>query len=183
MEIWKSIPGFEGYYEASNFGRIRSLDRYVQLEGQYGRYTRFKPGKIMTPKFDGRGMYLQVVLSKNGNHRKHLVHRLIAFTFIENPYNLPEVNHIDEDKTNNCVSNLEWCDHKYNNNYGSKATASRGQKNSQNKFSEDVIKEIRRIHKPGDPEFGTMGLSKKFGISPPHVSAIIHGKRWGWLDC
>lgn len=182
MEIWKSIPGFEGYYEASTFGNIRSLDRYCELDGRWGRYTRFKPGKMMTPKFDGRGLYLMIVLSKDGVTKKYLVHRLIAMTFVDNPNNLPEVNHIDENKTNNRPENLEWCDHKYNNNYGSKATSSRGQKNSQNKFSEDMIKEIKRLYKHGDPEFGTMGLSKKFGISAPHISAIIHGKRWGWLD-
>ena len=183
MEIWKPVPNYEGYYEASNLGKIRSLDRYIELDGRWGRYTRFKPGKIMTPKYDGRGMYLSVTLAKDGKNRKMLVHRLVASTFIENPDNLPEVNHIDEDKTNNSVDNLEWCDHKYNNNYGSKATAGRGQNNSQNKFPEDLIKEIRRLHKPGDPEFCTTGLSKKFGISPSHISSIIRGRRWGWLDC
>lgn len=183
MEKWKAIPGYEGYYEASDQGRIRSLDRYITLDGRWGRYTRFKPGKIMTFTFDGRGAYLMVMLSKDSKNIKHLVHRLIASTFIENPLNLPEVNHRDEIKTNNCVSNLEWCDHKYNNNYGKLKDCHKGERNSQSKFSEEIVREIRRSYIKGDQEYGTMGLSKKYNISPPHVSAIIHRKRWGWLDC
>ena len=105
-EIWKDIAGYEGLYKVSNLGRVKSLN-----------YRKTGKERILIPCKTANG-YLQVRLSKNCISKQHLIHRLIAQAFIENPENLPEVNHIDEDKTNNCVSNLEWCDRKYNNNYG-----------------------------------------------------------------
>ena len=115
-EIWKDIEGYEGLYQISTMGRIKSIDRYVprkngKLQHVYGR--------IMIPFDNGRG-YKQVYLCKNGKTKVHYVHRLVALHFIENPNNFLEINHKDEDKANNCADNLEWCTHKYNQNYGSK---------------------------------------------------------------
>ena len=101
MEEWKEIPGYEGLYEVSNKGNVRNVRRNKLLR---------------LSKTNNR--YIRVSLCKNGIKTGLTVHRLVAEAFIENPYNLPEVNHIDEDKTNNSVDNLEWCDHKYNMNYG-----------------------------------------------------------------
>ena len=115
-EIWRPVVGYEGLYEVSSYGRVRSLDRYVK--GRYGNY-RLHKGKILSPAKDKTG-YLKVVLSCNGKSKTIKVHRLIAQTFILNPDNLPEVNHKDEDKTNNRVENLEFCNRKYNCNYGSR---------------------------------------------------------------
>lgn len=181
-EVWKPIPGFEGYYEASTLGIIRSVDRIVQVKTMYATYPRFLKGKVVKQTFDGKGCYLQAMLSKDGIHKKYLTHRLVAQTFIANPMNLPEVNHKDEDKTNNSVSNLEWCDHVYNNNYGSKLHKTRGENNPQNKFTAETVREIRRLYIPGDSVYGSMGLSKMFGISPSHTTAILKRRRWGWLD-
>ena len=177
MANWKDVKGYEGLYLVSDEGEVYSLPRIVNN----GRGTYVTGGRLLKP--GKRAQYYSFVILSDGENIEHKsLHRLVAEAFIPNPNDYPEVNHIDENKTNNRPENLEWCDHKYNNNYGSKATSNRGQKNSQNKFSEDMIKEIKRLYKHGDPEFGTMGLSKKFGISAPHISAIIHGKRWGWLD-
>lgn len=182
-EKWKPIEGYEGLYEVSDFGRIRSLQRTTTVKGKEGKlYARTHKAKILAQTFDGRNYYLQVSLSKNGKNKKLLVHRLVAKAFIENPLFLPEVNHIDEDKTNNFAENLEWCTHKYNNNYGSKRTSSCGEKNSQNKFSEELIKQVRLEFVAGDPEKGLTALSKKYGISRPHLCAILRGNRWGWLE-
>ena len=181
-EIWKPIPGFEGYYEASNLGRIRSINEINVFVRKDGKEIRRKHNcKILKPIFDGKKFYLQVSLSKNGVSKRYLIHRLIAKTFIDNPLNLPEVNHKDEDKTNNCVSNLEWCDHKYNNNYGSKKTSSNGENNSMNKFPEEVIREVKKLYIPKDKEFGATALSKKYNMSITHIVAIAKGRKWGWL--
>lgn len=118
-EVWKDIEGYEGLYQVSNFGRVRSLDRNVTNKGVYGdKSTYFTKGKLLKPS-EKQG-YLRVVLSKNNERCTCSVHRLVAETFIPNPLNLPCVNHKDENKSNNHVDNLEWCSVGYNNTYGTK---------------------------------------------------------------
>ena len=104
-EIWCPIKGYEGQYEVSDKGRVRSL--------KYGKERMLK--LIRTPQG-----YLLVSLCKNGEHKMYYVHRLVSQAFIPNQNNLPEVNHKDEDKENNSVHNLEWCTDKYNTNYGTR---------------------------------------------------------------
>ena len=108
-EIWKDIPGFEGFYEASNKGSIRSVSRIVRS----GRGHRINPSVVLKPSI-GQWGYEQVSLRENGKKYNKRVNRLIAETFIPNPNNYPQVNHIDGNKTNNCVSNLEWCNSSQN---------------------------------------------------------------------
>ena len=115
MEEWRPSVGYEGLYEVSSMGRVRSVERIVWN----GRGYRTVQEKILKPK-KAKGGYLQVHLNKDGKDKLYLVHRLVAIAFISNPDNLPQVNHKDENKENNCVSNLEWCSHEYNNNYGSR---------------------------------------------------------------
>ena len=120
IEEWRKIVGYEGLYEVSSLGRVRSLDRYDER-------NHFRKGKVLSPIKD-TGDYLKVNLYCNGKNKKCLVHRLVAQAFIENPDNLPEVNHKDEDKSNNRVDNLEFCDRKYNVNYGTAKIRSRDTK-------------------------------------------------------
>ena len=136
IEEWKSIPGYEGLYEVSNLGRVRSLDRYVKT--CYEAYKLHK-GKILSPAKDKNG-YLKVHLCYNGKHNIIRVHRLVAQAFLLNPDNLPEVNHKDEDKTNNSVDNLEWCDRSYNISYGTR-TERQKKTNIQNGFWTGLSKE------------------------------------------
>lgn len=107
-EIWKTIDECEDY-QISNYGRVKSF-KYDKING-----------KVMKPYKTTKG-YLQIDLSLDGRKRKnriHLaIHRLVAKAFIPNPDNLPQVNHKDEDKTNNYVNNLEWCTNEYNCTYG-----------------------------------------------------------------
>lgn len=114
MEFWKDIEGYEGLYQVSNLGRVRSLDRVVEGKSSSVRLHR---GKILSPGVNSTGYYM-VVLHKDGGGRAYTVHRLVSNTFIPNPYNYPYVNHKDENKLNNSVDNLEWCTVKYNTNYG-----------------------------------------------------------------
>ena len=102
-EYWKPVVGYEGHYQVSNFGRVKSI--------------KFGKEIILKPRKDKCGYY-SVVLYKNGIVKKYYVHRLVAEAFIPNPNNLPCVNHKDENKLNNSVDNLEWCDRLYNVRYG-----------------------------------------------------------------
>lgn len=103
METWKPIPGYEGLYEVSDIGRVRSLFRYKRILDTH-------PNK-------GNG-YIYVQLWKDGKGKNHAVHRLVAMCFCENPHDKPFVNHKDETRTNNHADNLEWVTHKENCNYG-----------------------------------------------------------------
>ena len=102
-EIWKDVPYYDGAYQVSNYGRVKSFTN--------GK-THYK-----AQHDNGRG-YMTVQLWKDGKGKKEYVHRLVALAFIPNPDKLPQVNHKDEDKQNNYVNNLEWCDNSYNNKYG-----------------------------------------------------------------
>lgn len=106
-QIWKDISGYEGKYQVSNTGKVRSLN----YNGTKGKVVRLKPGNIT-------GGYKIVGLYKNSKYKTYLVHRLVAEAFIPNPNNYPIINHKDENPSNNAVWNLEWCTHKYNSNYG-----------------------------------------------------------------
>jgi len=105
-EIWKDIPNYEGLYQVSNFGIVKSVRR----------------NKIRKTHISREG-YEKIMLSNNGIGKNFLVHRLVAEAFIPNPSNLPQINHKDENKKNNCVENLEWCSQKYNCNYGNRTNA------------------------------------------------------------
>lgn len=111
VEEWRPVRGYKGYYEVSSLGRVRSLPRKTR----FGTRTLVTKQKILRP-VTGHG-YLYVVLSKRNKHSQKAVHRLVADAFIPNYDNLPAVNHKDEDKSNNRVSNLEWCTPRYNNLY------------------------------------------------------------------
>ena len=105
MEVWKDIKGYEGTYQVSSYGRVKSL--------KYGKE------RILKSRVNSYG-YLHLNLCKNGKSYNKKIHRLIAEAFIPNPKNLPEINHKDENKLNNNIDNLEWCTHKYNTNYGTR---------------------------------------------------------------
>ena len=104
-EIWKDIPEYEGLYQVSNLGNVRSLN-----------YNR--TGEIKLLKQGNVNGYKVVILYKDGKKKNYLVHRLVAIAFLPNPNNLPIINHKDENPSNNNVNNLEWCTQAYNTNYG-----------------------------------------------------------------
>jgi hypothetical protein len=119
-EIWKDIEGYEGKYQVSNLGNVRSLD-----------YRNTKMIGNLCPKL--RSNYLFVHLRNHGIGKCPMVHRLVAKAFIPNPNNYPEVNHKDEDKHNNRADNLEWCTLKYNRNYGTTKIRAIETKNKRNR--------------------------------------------------
>lgn len=113
-EEWRAVPGYEGLYEVSNMGRVRSLDRWVK---GYKGTPYFKQGRLLSIHLDHKGYYY-VGLVRNAKSVQMKVHRLVAMAFIPNPDNLPMVNHRNECKTNNNVDNLEWCTAMYNSHWG-----------------------------------------------------------------
>lgn len=108
MEEWRDIKGFEGRYQVSNLGRVKSLRRVTQLNGR----VRTEPELIMAVTY--RAGYPTLILRKDGKRYSRQVHRLVAEAFLPNPKGLPIINHKDETRTNNCVENLEWCTQQHN---------------------------------------------------------------------
>lgn len=110
-ELWKDVEGYEGTYQVSNLGMVKSLDRLTTD-------NRRLKGKLLA-KTNSKG-YIKVTLTNKNKSDNRDIHRLVAQAFIPNPENKPQVNHIDEDKTNNIVSNLEWVTAKENMNHGTR---------------------------------------------------------------
>lgn len=119
MEEWKPIKEYEGFYEISSYGRVKSVARVVSrpYPGR-GIQAVHRSERFLTPTDNGG--YASVTLQKHGTRKFALVHRLVAEAFIPNPLRLSDVNHKDENKYNNNVSNLEWCTRLYNNQYGTR---------------------------------------------------------------
>lgn len=148
-EYWKPVVGYEGHYQVSNFGRVKSI--------------KFGKEIILKQHINIKGGYYYVCLLKNGKHKNYYVHRLVAQAFIPNPDNLPEVNHKDECKTNNVVSNLEWCDRKYNHNYGTineRISQSQSKTVLQYDLNGNLIKEWKSINECGRNGFNQGDICK-----------------------
>lgn len=110
-EKWRPVVGYEGFYEVSDCGNMRSLDRYAGSRVGNGKFIN---GQNLNKPIDNKSGYRYVSLNKKGKGRSTRIHRIVALAFIPNPDKLPQVNHIDGDKSNNCVSNLEWCNNREN---------------------------------------------------------------------
>ena len=157
-EIWKDIPEYEGLYQVSNFGRVKSLKR--------GKENILKHIKTK----DG---YFFINLYQNGKQKNFKVHQLVARMFIPNPYNLPIINHKDENKQNNHVSNLEWCTIHYNNCYGTRnkriSIAHKGKRNKpilQFSLEGEFIREWD----------SAKSVNIKLNINSGHISECCKGK-------
>ena len=127
-EIWKDIVGYEGQYQVSDIGNVRSVARKDSIGRKCG-------GVTLRPSHDKYG-YLRVTLCKNSKLNTKLVHRLVAQAFVPNPNGYSEINHRDENKVNNKLSNLEWCDAKHNVNYGTRNT----------RVSQKLSKKVRAVN-------------------------------------
>ena len=154
-EVWKDIEGYEGLYQVSNKRRVKSLN-----------YKRSGKERILK-RLKNKWGYLFVHLQKDGKQKGCKLHRLVAQAFIPNPENYPEVNHRDEDKTNNAVDNLEWCTRKYNCNYGT-----RNEKVSKSKNIPVMCIET------GEVFSSTKEAQEKTGICASNITACVRHRKY-----
>ena len=141
-EVWKNIKDYEGYYQVSNLGRVRSIDREIINQGA------LQPVKGRILKAGVRNKYKSVILCMNGEVKNHSVHRLVAEAFVDNDDDFPVVNHIDENKLNNNSNNLEWCTQEQNLKKSS-TNKSKGRKVGQYTLKGDLVKIWKNAHYTG----------------------------------
>lgn len=159
VEEWLDVVGYEGLYQVSNLGRIKSLN-----------YNRTGKEAIISPNNLNTG-YLQVILCKNGKTKHHTIHRLVAMAFLPNTDNLPQVNHKDENKENNCVENLEWCGPKYNINYGTARERTVKNMTGPYKSKQVLCVETGVIYS------SSYEASRKIGTNKGNIISCCRGKR------
>lgn len=169
QEIWKPIAGYEGYYEISNEGRVKSLER-VDCRGQHRKEMVLK----MSLNSDKYGIY---TLSKDRHSVTRKSHRLVAQAFIENPNNFPDVNHIDGNKLNNNIENLEWVTVKQNIDHAVKL----GLRNSKGVHNYGCILEEKQVLEIYKSNSSCSVLSKIYGVSKLAINRIKIGKTWGHI--
>ncbi len=169
-EIWKVITEFPNY-EVSNFGRVKSLGRYIPVKAGA---MRFKKETILKPKDNGKGYKAVNLSTGDGNFKVRYIHRLVAFAFLALTEGLDEVNHIDGDKANNEVSNLEWCDRSHNVSHAFSTglrTAKKGRE--QHRYKGD----IHAFDSDGKLVMVLVGQKqmKDIGLIPSHVYNCVNG--------
>lgn len=175
-EVWEDIQEYEGFYQVSNLGRVRSLDRTVPAKN--GK-IKFCKGGIKAQSENSCG-YLRVMLSKNKKNTHILVHRLVAAAFLENPDNHKQVNHINGNKKDNSIDNLEWISGLENIKHSIETGLRdlKGEKNSQSKLTK---KDVIEIKKRLENETLT-AISKDYDISISVISKIKLGKAWKHVE-
>lgn len=167
-ELWKDIPGFEGEYQASNIGRIKSLKKsYKTGKG----YIRTVPDKLMIcHKLTAKG-YLRVSIKK----RQYFIHRLIALTFIDNSLNKEQINHINGIKTDNRIENLEWVTNQENRNHAvNNNLIAFDIKLPQTKLTREEVIKIKQLYT--DKGISQSILAKAFGVCQQTISKIVNNR-------
>lgn len=178
-EIWKNVIGYEGYYEVSNLGNVRSVDRYVKGNGITSD-KQLKRGKTLK-QFLKQGAQ-SVTLRKEGSYKFRYVYRLVAEAFIPNPNNLPLINHKDEDRTNSNVNNLEWCDYSYNIKYNGASKRS-GKKRQKKVIQYDIkMNEIARFDSVGEAAIAVNAHQQNISQACNGKQQKCRGYIWKFYD-
>lgn len=176
IEIWRDIKDYEGLYQVSNLGRVKSLARI-----RYNGHERgHQLNEIIRKPYAGKVGYLTVTLCKNGKHKNCTIHRLVAQAFIPNPENKGTVNHIDGDKHNNNVFNLEWNTMKENSRHAFRTGLNDGnkfsnEKNGKTKLSKEQVIEIRNKYVP--KIYTLKMLGDEYGVGESTIGHIIRKRR------
>ena len=176
-EVWKDIPGFEEYYQASSLGRIRSLTRTISTP-RFSR--RHYEGQLIALTFNTGSGYLMVGLRKAGVNSNNLVHVLVARTFMGLPPKGMTVNHNDGNKLNNRPDNLTYLTQSDNNKHAfSTGLANNNKRTDRCALTDDQVKEVRRLHSDGL----SMGkIAKQFLVSKGNIQHIVERKRYKWVQ-
>ena len=181
MEIWKDIINYEGIYQISNLGRVKSLERIVPYGAVASRKER---EKILKPRHAGYSSregipYLSVALFKNKVRKQFSIHRLVAESFCDNSQNKPEVNHIDNNPSNNCANNLEWVTTQENIAHRHKqgrSSSAKGVDNPNSKISEEDVNQIRKLL--NESKLSQQKIADMFSINQGTVSKIKLNKTY-----
>lgn len=178
-EKWKEICEYEGMYEVSSNGNIRSVNRKVFHTSNNSMKT--VEGVTLIQEQSNRG-YKRVTLSKNGKVEKLSIHRLVAKAFIPNPDNKPHINHIDGDKKNNILSNLEWCTQSENMLHSSKVLGNKAGKPMQGKLGKDSPFSKKVVQLTKDDTFvnsfyGLHEAQRETGVNKANIGEVCNGNR------
>lgn len=167
IECWKDVPGFDGAYQISNLGRVRSTERVVRHPCGGDKHIR---ERILKQCLSATG-YPVVTLCKAGEKNKvYKVHRLVANAFLANPSNYPTVNHLDGNKCNPSAQNLEWCSPRQNTHHACEVLGTQG------KLTRRLAAEIREMH--GTGYYSHRKLAAMYGISHTTVGKVVRGETW-----
>lgn len=180
--VWKTIPGFK--YQVSNTGLVKSLPREWNQKYSTGKIGHhITKERILSKKYKSNKGYPVCFLYNNGKSHREYIHRLVAKAFIPNPSKFPQVNHKNGDKTDNRVSNLEWCDNNYNQNHakelGLRKGINQGEKAPCSKLKTADIYKIRLAKKMG---IRTKDLAEKFEVNRHTIVNITKGRTWKHLS-
>ena len=166
MEVWKNIEGYEGLYQVSNMGRVKSMER-IRIKKDGRKFTVKE--RVLKPGVTKDG-YLIVALHAGDKQKTLTVHRLVCQAFHKNPENKPCVNHIDENKTNNAASNLEWCTYEENNNHGK----------HNERMAKTRSKPVGQYTRAGELVkiwSSTIEAKRQAGFDCGHISRVANGER------
>lgn len=179
-ERWKDVPGFEGRYQVSDAGRVRSVDRMREVRTRWGgTFFRAFRGQMLTPVLDGDG-YLRVGLYDSPRSLFVPVHRLVALTFVPNIFNLPAVDHKDSDRANPAASNLQWVTGSQNTALSaSRGKMLKGEQHPHAKLTEDNVRNARRLAAEGVP---FMELARKFCVTDVAVRSAVLRVTWRHVE-
>lgn len=182
IETWKSIKGYEGIYEVSNQGKVRSLNRMNPCNAGEKRrsFLQCLTGVTLKPTLCSSG-YLGVSLKRGSKNKTATIHSLVAKAFIPNPENFPQVNHIDGNKLNNVVVNLEWCSHSQNMKHAADnglMAHNRGELAGGVKLRENDIFDIRKLLKGGLSQRKIAGI---YGVAQRTIGCINTRDTWGHI--
>lgn len=177
-EIWKDIEGYEGLYQVSSLGRVKSLERIIKSKSALGKIFICRRQKEKILDCFKSGGYLLVGLNKQNKQKMIYLHRIVCLSFLENPENKPCINHKNGIKTDNRVDNLEWCTYKENMSHAinNNLAGQLGEKNGHSKLTKRKVRDIRKKYKSGN--IYQKDLAKQYGVCATTISQVITRKTW-----